>query len=212
MRQWLADPGSVYQAIRLADPPAQRRLIARAGKIGRSWPELPATRQRALITALIERIDVGAKRIDIHFRPTPLAMLLDIAATPLPNETDETQILSVPIELRRSGREIKMLIEGTDPFATAKPDARLIKLLVRARRFSATLIGSDGVPFAALVKREGVSPSYFTRLLRLSYLAPDITQAILDGRQPRDLTADKLLAHSRLPLTWHHQRRVLGFA
>ena len=37
-------------------------------------------------------------------------------------------------------------------------------------------------------------------------------QAILDGRQPRDLTADKLLAHSRLPLTWHEQRRVLGFA
>jgi hypothetical protein len=36
--------------------------------------------------------------------------------------------------------------------------------------------------------------------------------SILDGRQPRDLTADKLLAHSRLPLTWHEQRKVLGFA
>ena len=104
-----------------------------------------------------------------------------------------------------------MLIEG-DPFATAKPDARLIKLLIRARRFSATLAAGDGVPFAALAKRKGVSPSYFTRLVRLSYLAPDIIQAILDGRQPRDLTADKLLTHSRLPLTWHEQRRVLGFA
>jgi hypothetical protein len=113
-------------------------------------------------------------------------MLLDIAATPSPSATDETQILSVPIELRRSGREITMLIDGTDPFATAKPDARLIKLLIRARRFNATLVDSDGVPFAALAKREGVSPSYFTRLVRLSYLAPDITQAILDGRQPRD--------------------------
>ena len=71
---------------------------------------------------------------------------------------------------------------------------------------------SDSVPFAALAKREGVSRSYFTRLVRLSYLAPDITEAILDGRQPRDLTADKLLAHSRLPLGWHEQRTVLGFA
>ena len=94
----------------------------------------------------------------------------------------------------------------------AKPDARLIKLLIRARRFNATLVGSEGVPFAALAEREGVSPSYFTRLVRLSYLAPDITQAILDGRQPRDLTAEKLLAHSRLPLAWHDQRTVLGFA
>src|SRR5215467_11322516 len=79
-------------------------------------------------------------------------------------------------------------------------------------RFNATLMGGDDVPFAALGKREGVSPSYFTRLVRLSYLAPDITEAILDGRQPRDLTADKLLAHSRLPLGWHEQRTVLGFA
>jgi hypothetical protein len=43
-----------------------------------------------------------------------------------------------------------MLIGGTDPFATAKPDARLIKLLIRARRFNATLVGSDDVPFAVL--------------------------------------------------------------
>src|SRR5262252_916704 len=49
-------------------------------------------------------------------------------------------------------------------------------------------------------------------LVRLSYLALDITQAILDGRQPADLTADKQLAHSRLPLAWHDQRNVLGFA
>jgi site-specific DNA recombinase len=212
LRMWLVDSGSVYQATRLIDPSAQRRLIARAEEIGRSWPELPAARQRTFLTALIERIDVGANRIDIHLRPTRLSTLLDIAATPSPSETDdETQILTVPIRLRRSGREIKLVIEGTDPFATAKADARLIKLLIRARRFNAILVDSDGLPFAALAEREGVSPSYFTRLVRLSYLAPDIIQAILDGRQPRDLTADKLLAHSRLPLTWHDQRRMLGF-
>ena len=59
---------------------------------------------------------------------------------------------------------------------------------------------------------KGVSRSYFTRIVRLSYLAPDITQAIVDGRQPPDLTADKLLAHSRLALAWHEQRMLLGFA
>ena len=60
--------------------------------------------------------------------------------------------------------------------------------MIRARRFNAALVGSDGMPFAALAKREGVSPSYFARLVRLSYLAPDITEAILDGRQPHVLT------------------------
>jgi hypothetical protein len=56
------------------------------------------------------------------------------------------------------------------------------------------------------------SRSYFTRVIRLRYFAPDITQAILDGHQPRDFTAEKLLEHSRLPLAWHHQRTALGFA
>ena len=211
VRQWLLDPGSIYKATRFADPSVPRRLVARAAEIAKSWPELPGPRQHAFLTALIARIDVGAQQIDIHFRPTRLGARLDTAA-PLPIATDdETQILSVPVRLRRSGREIKMLI-GADPLATAKPDARLIKLLIRARRFNTALVRSDSLSFAALAKREGVSPSYFTRLVRLSYLAPDITQAILDGRQPRDLTADKLLAHSRLPLAWHDQRTVLDLA
>jgi site-specific DNA recombinase len=213
VRQWLLDPGGIYQSTRLPDPSAQRRLIARAAEIGRNWTELPGTRRRAFLTTLIGRIDVGAHQIDIHLRPTRLAALLDGATTPLPSTTeDETQILSVPVRLRRAGREITMRIDGTDPYATAKPDARLVKLLIRSRQFNATLLDSDGTPFAAIARRQGVSPSYFTRLVRLSYLAPDITEAILDGRQPRDLTADKLLAHSRLPLGWHEQRTVLGFA
>jgi hypothetical protein len=82
-----------------------------------------------------------------------------------------------------------MVTNGTDSFV-AKPDARLIKLLLRARRFNATLAQGEGVPFAALAEREGVSRSYFTRLVRLSYLAPDIAQAILDGRQPGNLAVN----------------------
>ena len=213
--QWLRDPGSIYQAISkcLSEASAQQQLVARAVEIGRQWSELPPARRRAVLTALIERVDVGVDQIDIRLRPPRLGALLDVACVPLQSVTDdEIQILSIPVRLRRAGREIRMLIDGTDPFATGKPDARLIKLLVRARRFNTTLVQSDGVAFAAAVMRQGVSRSYFTRVVRLSYLAPDITQAILDGRQPRDLTAEKLLAHSRLPLTWHEQRSTLSFA
>jgi site-specific DNA recombinase len=211
MRQWLVDPGSIYKATRLSDPSARRRLIARAAEIGKTWPELPATRQRAFLSALIDRIDVKANQIDIALRPTRLGAILDVAAAASAAD-EETQVLSVPVGLWRSGREIRMVINGTDPLATAKPNAQLVKLLIRARRFNAALLNSDGVPFAALANRESVSPSYFTRLVRLSYLAPDIVQVILDGRQPRDLTTDRLMAHSRLPLAWRDQRTALGFA
>jgi site-specific DNA recombinase len=213
VRQWLLDPASIYQAAGFSDASAQRRVVARAAEIGKIWPELPGTRQSALVTALIERIDVGADQIEIRTRPTQLGAFLDGAAAPSPSATDdETQTLCAPIRLRRSGREIRMLIDSTDPSAIAKPNPRLIKLLIRAHRFHATLVGSPGVPFAALAKQEGVSRSYFTRLVRLNYLAPDITKAILDGHQPPYLTADKLLANSRLPLAWQEQRALLGFA
>jgi site-specific DNA recombinase len=215
VRRWLLDPGGIYKSTsaRLADASTQQRLVARAADLGKRWPLLPVARKRAVLAALVERIEVSLDQIDIRLRPPRLGVLLDVAAAPSQGvKDDETEILSVPVRLRRAGREIRMVIDSTDPFAAAKPDARLIKLLLRARRFNATLAEGEGAPFAALAQREGVSRSYFTRLVRLSYLAPDITQAILEGRQPRDLTTEKLLAHSRLPLAWHEQRTTLGFA
>jgi site-specific DNA recombinase len=214
VHKWLLDPGSIYKstAARLADPSIQHWRVERAAEIGKHWPELSVARKRAVLTAMIERIEVGIDQIDIRLRPPRLGALLDGDAPPSQGVgEEETELLSVPVRLRRAGREIRIVMEGTDPFATAKPDARLVKLLLRARRFNAVLTQGEGIAFAALAQREGVSPSYFTRLVRLSYLAPDVTQAILDGRQPRDLTPEKLLEHSRLPLAWHAQRIALGF-
>ena len=157
VHRWLLDPGSIDRstAARLADPSTSHPRVARAADIGKHWPELPVARKRAVLAALIERIEVRVDQIDIHLRPLRLGALLDLPATPSQGMADgEVELLSVPVRLRRSGREIRMVISGTDSFA-AKPDARLIKLLLRARRFNATLAQGEGVPFAALADREG---------------------------------------------------------
>jgi site-specific DNA recombinase len=57
----------------------------------------------------------------------------------------------------------------------------------------------------------GLSTQYFCRLLRLSYLAPDITAAILDGRQPAHVNRQYLVRKNCLPVDWSGQREVLGF-
>ena len=62
-----------------------------------------------------------------------------------------------------------------------------------------------------IAEGEGVSPSYVTRALRLAYLAPDIVTAIIDGQQPPELTAEKLMKNTRLPFRWEAQRKRLGF-
>ena len=66
--------------------------------------------------------------------------------------------------------------------------------------------------FADLAKGENLHRSYYSQILRLAYLAPDIITAILDGRQPPGLTATMLIDHPALPLSWDEQRTILGFA
>jgi site-specific DNA recombinase len=74
------------------------------------------------------------------------------------------------------------------------------------------LLADKTLTLEEIAKAEGIVPSYATRLFRLTLLAPDIARAILNGKQPPDLTARKLLNDMRLPLDWNEQRRSLGFA
>jgi hypothetical protein len=98
LQRWLLDPGSIYKSpsARLLDSSIQQRLVARAADIGKHWPELPVARKRAILTALIERIEVSVDQIDIRLRLQRLSALLDVAAAPSQGLTDdETEILSV---------------------------------------------------------------------------------------------------------------------
>jgi hypothetical protein len=56
-----------------------------------------------------------------------------------------------------------------------------------------------------------VGRSYVTRVLRLSFLAPQITKAIIQGRQPAEFSAIKLMRTGRFALRWSDQRRDFGF-
>jgi acetylglutamate kinase len=91
------------------------------------------------------------------------------------------------------------------------PDPSLIRPLVKAHSLRDKIVHGGGQTLAKLAEREGINASYFTRLLRLTFLAPDITRVILEGRQPPDLTAAKLLRDTRLPLAWEEQPTALGF-
>ena len=57
---------------------------------------------------------------------------------------------------------------------------------------------------AELAEREGIAPSYMTRILRLTLLAPDIVEAILDGRQGPEVTLARLMSY--FPVDWAERR------
>lgn len=84
-----------------------------------------------------------------------------------------------------------------------KTDNTLIKALARAFRWKRMLDSGDFATIAELAEREGIAPSYLTRVLRLRLLAPDIVEAILDGRQGPEVTLARLL--EPFPLEWGEQ-------
>ena len=74
------------------------------------------------------------------------------------------------------------------------------------------VISCQGRTITELAGEAGVTPSWFTRVLRLSFLAPEISKAILQGRQPVTLTAKALMLQGKLAPTWSSQRIQLGLA
>ena len=104
----------------------------------------------------------------------------------------------------------KLVIEGQSATA-AKPDRSLLRLIAQARNFHDLVTNSNGRSIRDLADEAGVSPSYFTRVFRLSFLAPGITKAIIQGRQPAELSAIKLMRAGPFALRWSDQRREFSF-
>jgi AraC-like DNA-binding protein len=121
-------------------------------------------------------------------------------------------MLSVPARLRRTGMETKLLVQGpSGAEPTRRQNRSLVRLIAQARQLHDMVMASNGKPIRELAAEAGLSPSYVTRVFRLSFLAPDLTKAILEGRQPREFSAIKLMRAGRLKSAWADQRRQLSF-
>ena len=88
-------------------------------------------------------------------------------------------------------------------------DERLIGLIVRAFANRDQLAALSETDVAVMPE---TALRHLERTARLSYLAPTIITSILDGTQPRALTARTLLRLAALPIAWADQRRMLGFS
>jgi len=115
----------------------------------------------------------------------------------------ETVTLHIPFRVvKRGGRKEMQL-----PDSAAQPrrtDNTLVKALARAFRWNRMLDSGEFTTIAELAESEGIASSYLTRVLRLTLLAPDIVEAILDGRQGPEVTLARLM--EGFPVEWREQR------
>lgn len=120
--------------------------------------------------------------------------------TPIP----DSLTIHVPFRIvKRGGRKEMQMPDGAAlPRST---DSTLVKALARAFRWKRMLESGEFATIGELAEREGIAVSYLTRVLRLTLLAPDIVEAILDGTQEPERTLSQLL--ETLPTDWQSQRR-----
>ncbi len=113
----------------------------------------------------------------------------------------------IPMTWKRlGGRKAIIAPDGGDAWAPSQPrsDEALIRAVVRAHRWRRLLDEGRYRSAGELAEAEGVTRSFVTRLLRLTLLAPDIQEMILEGRQPKDMQPEELTR--TVPNGWQEQR------
>jgi hypothetical protein len=194
-------------------------LLITAGKqLTKGWQAKSPAQHREFLSTVIARIVVHAATLEVAVIHPALreALLGDRSSRPpdrhrpLDKRTNDVFKLNIDARVKRCGGEVRLLVpadSGTE--APERPVSSLIKSVARAHPWPEKIIRGELTGLRSIAQLTGLDEHYAGRILNCSFLAPDIVEAILDGRQPADLTVQKLLRS--LPLAWDEQRQSLGF-
>ena len=119
---------------------------------------------------------------------------------------EQTVTITVPFAIRkRGGRKLVLTPDGTavSPQPRPRVDSTLLKALARGFRWQKMLREGDYQTLEEIANAENINPSYISRVLRMTLLAPEIVEAILAGQQPEGLTMAK--AMQPFPVEWIKQ-------
>jgi hypothetical protein len=162
-----------------------------------------------LVRELVEKIIVDEKTIIIKLRSGAL-LGGDVPSSASEDGRHDAVELTATTAFRRRGAKIKLVLPG---FAQQKHsstcDPALIKALARGRAWFEELAIGRARSFQELARRDGITRRYIRRLVGLAFLSPELVEAIVQGRQPVELTATRL-AELDLPLDWTEQHKLLA--
>jgi DNA invertase Pin-like site-specific DNA recombinase len=166
---------------------------------------------RDRLRALIHRVSIRPGQLCVEVKAQDLSRALLESSSGDAAAPENIVTIDVPIALKRRGVTTKLVIRSAVGDIMS-PDQGLIELVSRACRWLDDLADGRVPSVRAIAQRDGLDEGDVSRFLPLAFLAPDIVEAILEGRQPVELTPEKLKRIGSLPHGWDDQRRLLGFS
>ncbi|MFQ5766285.1 MAG: recombinase family protein, partial [Rhodospirillales bacterium] len=194
----LADGGALADVLRLALDPLQREALTDVARgIPKAWQAAKPGRKRALLRKILVKVILNDDRIMLEASTDGIVGAFGaLAGQPLlrSHETPRPEAfrLSAEIRIERCRGETRVVVpNGTAQDDRKRPNAALIKAVARAHHWRGQLFSREAISMRTIAERAHVSDRYVRRILFLAFLAPDIVDAILDGRQPDGLTVDR---------------------
>ena len=132
---------------------------------------------------------------------------------PSAKPADQPLVIRIPMELKKRGGRKEIIVPeglpGTRPSKSPTQEP-LITALARAFHWQGLIDNGKYSSISDLAEALGLDRSYVSRVMRLTLLAPEIVETIVDGREPSGLSLEKLV--KGMPVMWAEQHRCFGFS
>lgn len=159
--------------------------------------------QRALATKLIKKVQLYQGGMDLWVNKKAWSYRKNSTGSALHR-------IETKVDIKRQVSGAKILVSAGKQ-QVQKPDQKLIRLIARAQLWAKDLESGNFTTMSELGNHNCVDKGELGKTVRLAYLAPDIINSILEGRQPPALKVNTLRRMSDLPTDWDAQRKKLGF-
>ena len=220
LQSFLGSDNDLIDELRLADTSGReiQKIVDTARATSKRLTG-DSNQARLVLNHLLDSAVVHHDRVEIFVIRENLRLTLTQDLRTIPTElrrskakvrSNDLVCLTVEAQFKHCGGEVRLVVlprsNGESPTYSV---SSLLKAVARGRDWYERILEGKASGPRSLSKQTGLDERYTHRVLRCAFLAPDIVEAILDGRQPPELHLESLLAP--LPLSWAEQRRQLRF-
>lgn len=187
--------------------PAEVHAITEAS---RQWSSATSDKILDLLRSTVKSIVIYNDRIEMQLNKSALRQTVlgnsEEDAQP-GNDTDEVVLIEATAQLKRYGGEVRLILPPDSPAAKPHSVPSLIRAISRAHDWVDRILRGEIINQRSIAKETGLDERYVSRIIPLAFLAPDLTEAILEGNQAAHLSLDTCLGN--IAEDWSQQRTQL---